>query len=80
MTTQTDNFSARQRIISVVLDSNKEATNYCNLKLQIPELTLMQKLHAFDPTVHGGELVLNLEREHEYCQTVNVPTKRKSTP
>jgi hypothetical protein len=59
MTIQTDNFSARQRTISVVPDSHKEATNSCNLKLQIPKLTLTQKLNAFDPAVHGGELMVD---------------------
>lgn len=59
MTIQTDNFSALQRIISVAPDSPKDATNTCNLKLQIPKRTLTQKLNAFDPTVHGGELMVD---------------------
>jgi hypothetical protein len=59
MTIQTDNFSAPHRIISVAPDSPKDATNTCNLKLQIPKLTLTQKLKAFDPAVHGGELMVD---------------------
>jgi hypothetical protein len=59
MTIQTDNYFTRKSIISATPDSLKEESGIDNLALyaKTSKLTLTQKLNAFDPTVHGGELM-----------------------
>jgi hypothetical protein len=58
MTTQTDT-SSTQCIATSVSNSLKEATRIDKLPLHAttPTLTMTQKLNAFDPVVHGGELI-----------------------
>jgi hypothetical protein len=58
MTIQTHTYST-QCIATSASNSPKEATSNDQLPLRAmtPKRTLTQKLNAFDPAVHGGELM-----------------------
>jgi hypothetical protein len=61
MTIQTDNLSAPQPVIAAAPGSSKEVASIDNLAFndRTSKLSLTQKLNAFDPKVHGGELMVD---------------------
>jgi hypothetical protein len=61
MTIQTDNLSDSQPIISAVRGLPRERARIANLFLydRASKLSLTQKLNAYDPAVHGGELMID---------------------